>query len=296
MSKPQPLMGVYTGLQTAAKAMNLGGATTATLNADQLASLLMHLDEASRAFERETNRYFFPYVTTYQFRWPPLVPGATWTCWTSDADDILAVITLTVAATGINTIPVVLTHFFLEPSWGPPYHSIQVDLSSQDVYQSGSTPQRSISVLGQWGFCNSTKAAGTETGLTTTNATTATVSTPSLIDTGDVLLVDAEALYVAAGGGTNTLTVQRGVNGTTAVGHSDNAVVSKYAAPADVARIVMQHAISGYLEEQAAYIPQAWGRAEGAGAPVAMGGAHAGLVDKRAEVIDRYARVRTGVV
>ena len=293
MSRPQPLLGVYAGLQTALKAMNLGGATSQTLNEDQQSSLLTHLDEASRGFERETMRFFFPYVTTNLYRWPSYQPQATWSLWTEE--DILAVTTLQAQATGIGAVPVMLTHYFLEPQWaGPPYNRIEVDLSSNDVYSSGPTPQRSISVLGQWGFGNATKAAGTETGLTTTTATTVTVSAPLLIDTGDVLLVDAEAIYVAGGGGTNTLTVQRGVNGTTAATHSDNAAVSKYIAPADVARIVMQHAVSGYLEEQAAYVPEAWGKSESASQ--SMGSAHGTLLDKRLEVIERYARVRTAAV
>jgi hypothetical protein len=275
--------------------MNMNGSTIATLNPDQQFSLLAHLDEASRSFERDTQRRFFPLVGVNMYRWPSFQIGATWSLWVEE--DLLSVTTLQVMATGQNASPLTLTHLFLEPQqWGPPYNRIEVDLSYGDVYQSGPTPQRSVSVTGQWGYSNATVSAGAETGLTTATATTLTASVPSLIDTGDVLLVDTEALYVSAGGGTNTLTVQRGVNGTTAAIHSDNAPISKYRAPSPVSRIVMQMAIAAFLEEQEAYLVLAHGTSSGGTQGGSMGTGHAALLDKRLECVEQFERARTAAI
>jgi hypothetical protein len=288
-----PLLGTYVGLQTTMRSMNVNGSTSFTLNADQQFALFGHLDEASRSFERDTQRRFYPVVGTNLYRWPPYQIGATWSLYVEE--DLLSVTLLQTAVSGQNALPITISNYFLEPQpFGPPYNRIEIDISSTDAYQSGPTPQRSVSVTGLWGYTNATVSAGTETGLTTTGVTTLVPSIPSLIDTGDVLLVDSEAMYVSAGGGTNNLTVQRGVNGTVAATHTDSTAINKYRAPAPVSRIVMQQAIAGYLEEQKAYLPQAFGSNEGGGTP--MGSAHAQLLDKRMEVIEQFERARTAAI
>jgi hypothetical protein len=114
------------------------------------------------------------------------------------------------------------------------------------------------------------------------------INTGSLIHAGEVVQVDAEQMYVASITGNNlilpaggrayngsvlaahtstthvyaprTLTVVRGVNGTTAASHADSTPIAKYAAPANVARAVAAQAIADFQQELAGY-----GRTIGAG-------------------------------
>ena len=232
-------------------------------------------------------------MTTNLYRWPPYQIGATWSVYTDE--DLLAVTALETAVSGLNAVPIPITNYFLEPQQaGPPYSRIEIDISSTDAFQSGPTPQRSVSIQGQWGYTNATVPVGTGSGLSSDpTVTTMTCSSGASVDSGDVLLWDSEAIYVSSGGAT-ILTIQRGVNGTTATVHTDGTAIRKYKAPADVARIVMQHAIGGYLEEQAAYLPQAWGQ-EGGGHSI-VGSSHEALIDKMLSVIERYERPRTAAI
>lgn len=62
--------------------------------------------------------------------------------------------------------------------------------------------------------------------ITTTTATSITVTSGTNIPTGSIITVDTESMYVSAGGGTASLTVVRGVSGTTAATHSNGATVN----------------------------------------------------------------------
>ena len=73
--------------------------------------------------------------------------------------------------------------FFLEDNnLGPPYYRIEIDLSSTSSFESGDTPQRSISVLGRWGYEEDTESVGTvASGLSSgTTATTMVGNRPLL--------------------------------------------------------------------------------------------------------------------
>ena len=160
------------------------------------ALILDHLLAATRELNQLLDRRFFPVTATNKYRWPPYYVAASWEQWLED--DLLSVSLLQASATGINAAPVTLTHYLLEPQHlGPPYNRIEVDLSSNDVFTSGPTPQQSIAITGQWGFSNATRAAGTlAVALSSASATTATISNATLIDQGDVLLIDSEAIFV----------------------------------------------------------------------------------------------------
>lgn len=356
-----PVTGSYVGLETFKRRCGIVG----TAN-DQ--AILDHLLAASRDFERQTLRRFFPVIATNDYRWPRYTPTATWSLWLED--DLLSATTITAQATGQNASPVAITHYFLEPQeHGPPYNRAEVDLSYSDVYSSGPTPQRSITVLGSWGFSNDTAVAGTlAADITTTTATTCNVSDASLIDVGDVLLIGTEALYVtgrspldttatlsgnpaadvkvvtigvsngalvnagetvlidaeqmnvlsitgnnlnlpsaptgravngtvlaAHTAGTHvyaprTLTVVRGVNGTTAATHLINDAIRRYQAPANVRRAVTAQAVAAYQQELAAY-----GRTIGAG-DMAVEFTGKAVYNLWNAAVSEYCRERSGVI
>lgn len=199
---PQPtIVGSYAGLERFKRSCGIAGS-------DRDVLLLDNLNAASRAFENDARRYFFPYIATNLYRWPPIQIGWSWRLWLDQ--DLLSVTTLLAAAQ--DATPTTITHYFLEPQVeGPPYSRIEIDLSQSDAFASGSTPQRSISVLGTWGWSNNTIAAGTlAVAITTTTATTCQVSDASLIDQGEVLLIGTEAIYVSGRAPTDTTATLNG--------------------------------------------------------------------------------------
>lgn len=276
--------GAYCGVETLRRA-------TGYQDASRDSVILQHLLGASRDFDRDTLRRFFPYTGMNAYRWPPLHISASWEQWTEE--DLLSVSLVQVAAAGIGAVPVTLTHYYLEPQFaGPPYNRLEVDLSSADVFQSGPTPQRSLQITGQWGYTSTTRAAGTlGAAIASPSATTITISDDTLIDQGDVLLIDSEALFVdAPRNGPLTLTVQRGVNGTTAATHLNGAPIAKYVAPADVQRVVRADAILSFQQDLAS-----WGRVIGAG-DLAVEAQGKAMQTMRQRVVSHYRRARTAAV
>lgn len=91
-------------------------------------------------------------------------------------------------------------------------------------------------IVGKWGFWEELETLAslaneamdaTETGFD--------VDSGADFDVLDTILVDSEQMYVTAIA-TNTLTVIRGVNGTTAASHLDDAVIKRYRYPGPAAR------------------------------------------------------------
>ena len=155
------------------------------------------IEAASRAIDGRTHRHFIPKTATRLYRWPrPNNPGdALWL-----EADLLTLTTLQSEAQDSSPTTIAAADYFLEPNnEGPPYNRIEIDSSSNAAFQSGDTPQRSISVLGSWGYSNTTQGAGTvSSGLASDATATSMVgSGGDLIDVGDTLLVETEQLFVS---------------------------------------------------------------------------------------------------
>ena len=155
-------------------------------------------DAASRQIELATRRWLFSRTQTRLYRWPSFQQpyGSI-----LDLDaDLLSVTTLQAKAQDTTPTTIVAADYFLEPNnQGPPYDRIEIDLSSTAALESGQTAQRSISVLGAWGYGNATKTGGTvASGLASDAAATSMVcSNASLIGVGDVLLIQSEQVFVS---------------------------------------------------------------------------------------------------
>lgn len=157
------------------------------------------IEAVSQEIERATHRYFIPRTETRLYRWPPGQTGRSYILWLDQ--DLLSLTTLKTKAQDSSPTTIVAADYFLEPAnFGPPYDRIEIDLSSDSAFEAGDTPQRSISVLGSWGFSNTTKAAGTvSSGLASDAAAVSMVcSDGSLIDVGDTLLIGTEQIFVSA--------------------------------------------------------------------------------------------------
>jgi len=155
------------------------------------------IEAASREIDRWTRRFFIPRTETRLYRWPPTQYGRSWQLWLDQ--DLIAVTTLKSEAQDTSPTTIASSDFFVEPNnQGPPYDRIEIDQSSSAVFQAGDTQQRSISVLGRWGYSEDTLGAGTVSSGLSSDATATEMigSDGSLIDVGDTLLIETEQVFV----------------------------------------------------------------------------------------------------
>ena len=156
------------------------------------------IEARSRYIDRETRRIFIPKTQTRLYRWPPRQPSSAYVLWLDF--DLISVTTLRAKAQDSSPTTIVAADYFLEPAnYGPPYDRIEIDESSTAAFEAGDTTQRSISVLGSWGYGNDTRSVGTidDAGGITATETTLIISDASLIDVGDTLLVESEQIFVS---------------------------------------------------------------------------------------------------
>jgi hypothetical protein len=114
-----------------------------------------------------------------------------------------------------------------------PYGRIEVDVDAgtKADFRVGA---EMVQIAGQWGWWRHLKRAS-ETADAVADATTTSVvvSSRADVEAGHTILVDTEQLYVQSYS-SNTLTVVRGVNGTTAASHSGGAAIDIYEYPGPI--------------------------------------------------------------
>lgn len=120
-------------------------------------------------------------------------------------------------------------------SIGQPYTWLQMD--PDGTYSSWTREMDIVSLTGAWGYSQELESLTTlAAAIESTTATTITVPT-GLVQAGHVLKIGDEALFVSAvtvGDPSDTVTVKRGQEGTTAATHENGATVSNYEAPYDI--------------------------------------------------------------
>lgn len=231
----------------------LAGDTYADNWADDVTVIRTILESASRTIEAYVgDRSFAPYIATREYdlgigelRNRSELPRDSHRILPTDPvlgvvplDDWLTATPTTVTAydATARTSSTVLTEgltndYILEPYPQAPYHTLKL---SDDTTNNLSQGQKTLTILGSWGWQDEVLNGDTLNGAI--NATTTTVvktNASAAIYPGSTILIDSEQMYVRAKNGTN-LTVFRGVNGTTAATHLDNANIYKYLYPADV--------------------------------------------------------------
>lgn len=138
-----------------------------------------------------------------------------------------------------------LTDFVLEPRSGIPKDAVRFlpDGTTNHLQGSGSS-LGVVEIEGQWGDHDETESVGTlGAAISDTTGTSVTMASSHSVSAGDTLLVvsSGEQMYVSAVS-TNTLTVERGVNGTTAATASNAAAVSAYRYPRAVEQAALMQA------------------------------------------------------
>jgi hypothetical protein len=182
----------YVGRGAFKRAVGIKG----SLNDDAIDLLIQGI---TADIEQDSRRIFIPKTQTRLYRWPSLQGGRAATLWLDF--DLISVTTLQGKAQ--DSSPTTITNYFLEPAnYGPPYDRVEIDLSSSDAFESGNTPQRSISIAGSWGYKATTRTAGAvASGLASDAAATGMVVSQAarpLIDVGDTLLIESEQVQVTA--------------------------------------------------------------------------------------------------
>lgn len=149
---------------------------------------------ASASVEKLCNRRFRPTVATRYFAWPhPDRRSSTWRIW-FDGHDLITATTVTAGDTTYTS-----GEYFLEPvNTGPPYTRLELDLGETAAgFDTASTFQRGVSIYGLWGHSNDERSGGTlASAISSTTATTITVSDASLIGIGDLIRIGSERLQV----------------------------------------------------------------------------------------------------
>lgn len=216
---------------------DMGGVTGTTMDATYLATI----EATSRQFDTATGRHFYAYQGVRYFdgstaAGPKLLL----------MDDLISVTEVAVAPYWDYAYATVLTEntdFWLGPSdaaqLGRPYTSLMLSSASAKL-GAWPMPPRSIRITGMWGFSYELQAVGTlGAAVTTTSATSLTLTAGHGVQAGDTLVIGTEQMWCSAIT-SNTVTVTRGVNGTTAATHLINAAVSIRRYPRDVEMAVAE--------------------------------------------------------
>lgn len=231
-------------------------------NADD-ALILFYIRQASKDIHDIAQCTFSPRIETHYYDAPNL--GGSWPQLAADRytldtkavggrtlnlmDDLLELTTLT---NGDGTT-IASSQYVLEPYNESSKNRLTLLRSStvNFVQNASADWQRVISILGVWGshddyanaWVDSTTVLGVA--ITTTGATTFTSSSGASLKAGWIIKIDSEYLYIVSIS-SNTVTVQRGVNGSTAATHLINTVVYYWEVMFQIEGICRQAAVLYY--------------------------------------------------
>lgn len=207
----------------------LQGIGTATTTHDAVYDPI--IQSVSRQIDHYCQREFQPNTATKYFT------ADTGDHLTLD-DDLLSITTLKTSEneeSGARTYENswAATDYDLEPYNAPhtesPYTLIRARATGQYSFPVRVT--KGIEIAGTWGYWSATSSVGTlGAAISDTTGTSVTMATGHSVKPLQSLLIDSEQIFVTAVS-TNTLTVKRGANGTTAATHSNSAAVSTYEYP-----------------------------------------------------------------
>lgn len=200
---------------------NLGSGDT---NDDAKIDLI--LQGVSQKIDQYCGRRFQPYTAT-----------RTFTADSSsilDVDDLLSITTLKHDEDGDGTYETTWasTDYLLWPFNAAvderPY--TQIRIAPQGTKSFPATPN-GVQVVGTWGYRNSrVSAVTTASEAIDASETAIDVASGSALEILQTILIDSEQMFIT-GISTNTLTVKRGVNGTTAATHDNGASIDVYEYP-----------------------------------------------------------------
>lgn len=198
-------------------------------DSDDDAKLIRILEAVSRQIDQHCERRFYTETRTrvYTARSARYVR----------VDDLLSVTSLKTDLVGLRTYELAwsTSDYDLDPAnaayESPPQPYSKIAMSPWGAYCFPAGLPRGVQVTGTWGYFQAiSRLTATASAIGTTTTTSVTVSAGAEFGVGQTLLIDAEQLYVSAVSGT-TLTVERGVNGTTPATHGAASPIDVYTYP-----------------------------------------------------------------
>ena len=204
-------------------------------------------EAASRSIDAYCNRYFYTQSATRYF------DGAV-KLW---LPDLLSITTLKTDEDGNATFENTLaaTDYLLyghgiEDSLNTlPYTRLEISENS-DYSSFASGIRKGVEIVGVWGYGDGISATPYISDTTTNEAldaseTAVDVTSATNLSAGQVILVESEQMYISSISST-TLTVERGVNGTTAATHDTGKTISIYQYPADIRQACIDLSVALY--------------------------------------------------
>jgi hypothetical protein len=239
MPRTPDLRHVYANVAEFNDTLTLDGGTSLT-NAANNARKLEILDEVSRLIDARAHRGsgFGPWVGTKRYD--------------GDSRDVLWLradlaeldeLSITSAAGATPTTPVVDTDFYLAGLGGyeAPYRKII--LHGNGTPTSYGKGWRLTDVSGTWSYPYRTRVlTATTSEALDDNETVVDVSALTEFSPGTTIVIDDEQMYVTAltDDVADSITVERGVNGTTAAAHLTSAAISRYVYDASVHTLALR--------------------------------------------------------
>lgn len=219
------------------------------ITAAQITRLQSKLRFASTQIDNFTHRFFEPVIATKTFDWQDSY------CLDFRGNDLLALTSISDTLQGaIDTTGAVL-YGGNDETVGP-YYRIELEPGFA-VFGYLVWPQRAITVIGTWGYHDEYAHAFTDSSDTVQNATQISASVTSLTVTsasgadtngdsprfqvGQIIRMGTEYSYISAIS-TNTLTIIRGVNGSTAAIHLNGVAIYTYSPMLLVNDITLRYA------------------------------------------------------
>ena len=117
--------------------------------------------------------------------------------------------------------------YFMMPYNTAPKTILKLNEDTTNGLDSG---QQTLSILGSWGYTTDTVSVTGSDAIGSTTTTSVSVTSAANFGPAQTILIDSEQMYITAISG-NTLTVERGVNGTTAATHSSSTAYRYYYPP-----------------------------------------------------------------
>lgn len=215
------------------------------------------IDAASRSIESLTHRIFYPDTGVRYFDWPTAQYSRSWRLW-FDKYEVISVTQL--ANRGGTTIAA--NQFFLEPSDGPPYTRLELDISVQQgsvAFGGASTFQRAVQLTGVFGYRDDRLPAGSVVTTVSASATSLDITDSSQVGVGTLLLgTGDERIFVS---GRSMLATACTLGANLAVSMAANAVTVSNGALVSPGEVIMIDAEKMAVQEIAGntlVVTRAW--------------------------------------
>lgn len=227
-------MNLYCRLNDAKAA--IGGVPESVTDRDT--EIIAAIAAASRAQDEHCGRHFYALdAQTRYANWRGATMHDRSLLWLPV--DVVSISALVVDDDGDGTYELTLvenTDYWAEPDdreTNEPITRLRLNPNGLQIW-SWPAARRSVKLTCVEGYSRQVTAIGTlGAAISSTTATSVTMTAGHGLQAGDLIVVDSEQIYVSAVS-TNTLTVERGANGSTAATHSNGATVSRRVYPANI--------------------------------------------------------------